>query len=237
MKKIVTLIVIFLIVFTGFSASARRSSQHSRLEEVKVKTEVAVDSLKSKAKNLNADSLATTVVITTRPDAEATMEVRNREDSDNVTRHQFSISDDDFQDILGVMFVLLFVMLFPAVIVLGCVFIIMRSKTKLKRQRYELIRHCVDAGTPLPKAFYQAEQPQPSSYLRSGIVWIGWGVGAIVLSAFGNESFFLAVGIVLIFIGLSRLAVYYRHMKAHECPDDNMTSDTFEDTTDGSTRC
>lgn len=235
MKKIAKLFIIILLTLTVQTAAARRSGAASRLEQVKTTTEMAVDSLKVKARNLNTDSVATTVIITTHPDKEATIEARNHDNDDNIESHSdFPL---DFGEALGLMFILILLMLFPAAIVLGCVFIIMRSKSKLKRQRYELIRHCVDAGAPLPKAFYLSELPRPSSYLRSGIVWMGWGLSATVLYALDNESFFLAVGIVLIFIGLSRLALFRRLTKEQTGSRYDDITDVTDDNTDESPRC
>lgn len=237
MKKIRNLLVILLTVLSIQTEAARHPGSSSRLEQVKTTTEIAVDSLKEKARNLNTDSLATTVIITTHPDREATMRARDSIGSINETRHHFSISNDDFEEIMGVMFILLLMMLFPAVIVLGCVFIITRSKSRLKRQRYELIRHCVDAGSPLPKAFYQNELPQPTNYLRSGIVWLGWGLSATVLYALDNENFFLALGIVLIFIGLSRLALFRRLSKKQPRDNEYKSAETNRDKSDESAGC
>lgn len=236
MKKIAHLLVIMLMTLCVQTAAARKAAPASKFEQVRTTTEIAVDSLKVKARTLSTDSLATTVIITTRPDKEATIEARNNESDNDNSDDKFDFPLD-FKEMLGVMVILILVMLFPAIIVLGCVFIITRSKSRLKRQRYELIRHCVDASSPLPKAFYQSELPRPSSYLRSGIVWIGWGLGATAVAALDNESFFLALGIVLIFIGLSRLALFRRLSKEQPRYNDHHTAATPEDNSDESAGC
>lgn len=111
-----------------------------------------------------------------------------------------------FKGILPLIAVVL-AFLVPAVVIIWVVTIICRAATQQKRDRARLLSEAVNRGYVFPDSFYRADEPNPHKLIKSGIVWIGWGLACMVL-AYTCSSFFAALGVALMFVGIARIAVY-----------------------------
>ncbi|MCM1484437.1 MAG: DUF6249 domain-containing protein [Muribaculaceae bacterium] len=96
----------------------------------------------------------------------------------------------------------------PIIFVMAILWLVLHYRAARWRAKYALIDASIRMGSPLPDSFYLSEMPQPTRLLRSGIVWIGWGVAIFLFFLTQHAASIKWVGLVPLFIGLSRLAVY-----------------------------
>lgn len=191
--KIFTLISVLTLFFCTPGAMARHGKALEVAREIKEQTDRSVDSLQSTIGSLNTDSLGEKVIYEAPADKDT--------DDDNDDSALFSAA------LLIPIIAIIFGTAIPAATLVLIVFFICQSSRQKARDKNDVIRRAVEAHYPLPPGFYKSDAPLYR--LQSGIGWIGWGLGITLLYIFGLGTIWLPLGIILSFIGLSRLAVYF----------------------------
>lgn len=156
----------------------------------KLSTDLAEEissSIEAEFENLNTDSIGNNVIYVSP---------------------QVSVANsDDFPETVVAVTAIVFAIGLPFLLVFGVIWLLVRVIGSRQRARYKLIELSLKQGMPLPDSFYQSEITTQEAKLRSGIVWIGWGVTIVVFFMFVDTPVF-AFGLLPIFVGLSRLAAY-----------------------------
>lgn len=201
-----------------------------RIERIRQSAAKAVDdarrSLGKEIRVINPDSLSETVVLEIdRDDAE-------HEITDQVDR---TVSyESDFDSFLSKSLIIplcriVFGVTIPFTALVLIIYFICQSAVKRRQIRYEAIVRAAEAGHPLPPQFYESEMQAGKSRLQSGIVWIGWGVAISLFGFFVDAEGIFAMGIIPLFIGLSRLAVFFYDKKKKEKSRNNRCDNSTPD--------
>lgn len=174
-------------------------------------TSMTVSDIKGNIDSLHTDSIAKSV-------AETVVYERASEDSDPDS-DDFMEMDDDCNNSLfsKTLLIPIFGIVFGVTVPFGTfaliIFFVLRSTTERKRLKYDAIARAAEAGHPLPPEFYNSESRLAKNKLQSGLVWMGWGAALIGLTLTGVGSAWWAIGLIPIFIGLSRIAVFFVEKK------------------------
>ncbi len=193
--KIIAITWTIAMFLTAPAAYALNSNALEVARQMKERTDSTIDIAKKTAGSFNTDSLAETVVFDNQADPFET-------DTDND-------SDDTWDpELLIPIFGIVFGLLIPAAVVVLIAYFICQSSRQKSRDKNDVIRQAIAAGYRLPDSFYRKDRE--TKYLQSGIVWIGWGIGiSLLYLLFHSGSVWLPIGIILFFIGASRLTVYF----------------------------
>ena len=192
-----------------------------KIEDVSRKARQAVQNMKDKLEQIDAETISETVVYEAPDDSctETAIEMGNVDIDpcrDTKSSWEWSLLIPIFGIIFGV------TVPFAALVLI--IYFICKAAGQHKRLRYETIARAAEAGHPLPPAFYRSESRSPSRRLQSGIVWIGWGLAFALLgyAADWGDGWY-AIAMVPLFIGISRLAVYFFEERKKR-PDHNSPS-------------
>jgi len=193
--KIIAFTWAIAMFLTAPAAHALHSNALEVARQMKERTDSTIDIAKKTVGSFNTDSLAETVVFDNQVDSLDT-------DSDND-------SNDSWDPALLIpIFGIVFGLLIPAAVVVLIAYFICQSSRQKSRDNNEIIRQAIAAGYRLPDSFFRKDRE--TKYLQSGIVWIGWGVGiSLLYLLFHSGRVWLPIGIILFFIGASRLTVYF----------------------------
>lgn len=186
-------------------ASARHGKALEIARQMKEQTDRTVDSVKTAVESFNTDSMAQTVIYDKQ-------DVANDNDSNDK-------DEDNFWGIALLIPIIAIIMgiAAPAAVVVLIAYFICKSSRQKARDKNEVVTKAIAAGYPLPEGFYKSDAP--NYRLQSGIVWIGWGLGMVILFLLDAGRIWLPIGIIMSFIGLSRLAVYFVTRKNAEEKD------------------
>lgn len=212
------------------------SSNLDRARELSQSTSVIVNNVKDRITSVDPDSVSSMVVVKL-PTASDTVACEEADDEDmdfNVdSRRYIDGASYDYHSIKPLldssMIIPVFSIVFGITVPFGAlvliVFFICRSFERRKRMKYETIAKAAETGHPLPPEFYLTDAPRSKNKLQSGIVWIGWGVACIILSLAKFSGGWAAIGMIPLFIGLSRLAVYFLARRKNDCSTDSESTD------------
>lgn len=178
-----------------------------KIEDVSHKARQAVKEMKDKFDKIDAEAISETVVYEAPNDSctETAIEVGDI-DTDSC---RDSKSSWDWSLLIPI-FGIIFGVTVPFAALVLIIYFICKAAGQYKRLRYETIARAAEAGHPLPPAFYRSESRSPSRRLQSGIVWIGWGLAFALLGPVADwGEGWIAIAMVPLFIGISRLAVYF----------------------------
>lgn len=194
-------ILVGALLLTANAASAGPALERAR--QLSREAGQRVENIKENIDGLNADSIAETVVYeaaeTNVPDADEAHETTE-------------LAGVDMIQIVSIV-AIVFGTVTPFAALVLIVITIVKSKTQRKKMKYDSINNAIAAGCPLPDSFYRSETPVVKNRLQSGIVWFGWGVAFIVLGLANGWTLMVSIGIIPVFIGLSRIAVYFVDFK------------------------
>ncbi len=211
--KFLTILSAIALFVSVTPAYGRNGNAIEIARQMKEQTDRTIDSVKSSVESINADSLAETVVFD------------NHSENDNEFNNS-AVKDDSWDAALLIpIFAVILGILTPAAVVVLITFFICQYRRQKVRDRNDIIRQAIAAGYQLPDSFYLQEKH--TARLQSGIVWIGWGIAISLLyflSSFGK--LWLPVGIIMMFVGISRLVVYFITRNENRCEvEDNCETD------------
>lgn len=95
----------------------------------------------------------------------------------------------------------------PFIATVAIVWLCLHHATLRRRSREQLIAMAIERGYALPDGFYDTTKTK--SRLQSGLVWLMWGIGLIiVLTCLGSPSLG-TIGIIPLLVGVAKLITYY----------------------------
>lgn len=223
---IISLPILAVALCSTLPVQAKKSSALEDARRLHEATTTAVKDVRQQLPAVRPDSVADMVVMEL-PSAEEAAETDSAPDTEvNPETTKSGIDKTLLIPIFGIVFG---VTVPFATLVMIC-WLICRSHTSCKRMKYDTIARAAEAGHPLPPIFYATDGPKRKNKLQSGIVWFGWGLAFITLGIFGNDYVWYAIGIIPLFIGISRLAIFgiEMHKKSTEPTDTYASAEDAE---------
>jgi len=226
--KTVALSAALTVLSTVPVMAAHGSSNLERARELSRSTTDVVNNVKNRIESVDADSVASMVVMQLPDEDDSVTEVAESRavdvDEDSL---DVDIPANSWRKIFLPLMGIVFGVTVPFAAFVLMVYFICRASVQRKRAKYDVIARAAESGHPLPPEFYITDTRGQKNKLQSGIVWIGWGAAFIIMSVIGIGRAWVAFGMIPLFIGLSRLAVYFldRHNSSHNdvcTPSDNV---------------
>lgn len=198
-------ILVGALLLVANAASAGPALERAR--QISREAGQRVENIKENIDGLNVDSIAETVIYET-----AEQETADAADRDTGGLDATEMAGVGMVQIVSIV-AIVFGTVTPFAALVLIVISIVKSKTQRKKMKYDTINNAIAAGCPLPDSFYLSETPVVKNRLQSGIVWLGWGMAFIVLGLDNDWTLMVSIGIIPVFIGLSRIAVYFVDFK------------------------
>ena len=216
--------------------AAHGNSNLQRARELSKSTSGMVENVKERISSMDADSVASMVVMKIPQESDSTVEEVGTENTPSESIDQdvdtnASLSDVGKTAVSSALLIPIFGIVFgitvPFAAFVLVIYFVCRALVQRKRMKYDTIAKAAEYGHPLPPEFYLTDSPKPKNKLQSGIVWIGWGVACVILTLADMGHGWVAIGMIPLFIGISRLAVYFLEQRKN-----TVSSKSDSDTTD-----
>ncbi|MDE6490522.1 MAG: hypothetical protein K2L49_05115 [Muribaculaceae bacterium] len=118
-----------------------------------------------------------------------------------------SVNDKGFGSHIVEIFGVIFIFGGPFIATILIIWLCLRHATARRRGREQLIAMAIERGYALPDGFY--ETTPTKSRLQSGLVWLMWGIGlVIVMTCLGSLSLG-TIGLIPLLVGVAKLITYY----------------------------
>lgn len=198
MKKLFILLAAAIItVMSMISCSDNGLSAEEKAELISnVKRAVA----ESKAKDIN-----NVVISLDNIDACDNDALTDSISSDDSTEVNISVNKGRSQivEIFGVIFIFGGPFIATVLIVWLCLY----YATQRRRGREQLIAMAIERGYALPDGFYDTTTTK--SRLQSGLVWLMWGIGLIIVMTCLGSLSLGTIGLIPLLVGVAKLITYY----------------------------
>lgn len=202
MKRIGLLVVVMLL-FVGFPASA---------------TDINVDSLKDEIVKNSKEiyEMRKDSVIISKLSPKELLELKAQEFEVEKQR----LENEGKVDMPLNGFGIVIICLLPFLLVATIIFIGARARNRESQRRYEIYMKSLEMGQTIPQHFFdEPKKANPSSNLKRGVICLAVGLALLVYYLVSKQDGFLIGGIIPTFIGIGYLVVQFLEKPKAETPE------------------